>query len=194
MQNTGTITSVTPTQEGGYQSQNGYIYTFVMQIQTDAGMIQGEIGSKTQLYPLGCGSPISVEVTQTEHGLKFKKFNPQYAGQSHQSYNPPPQQQSYTPPPQAAPPQQRAFNNQNQGRDYDKENRGKCRFGLYQACIRNGCNPAEMVSDTPLIEAIETLVLWSMEGPSIPQPTGGGPNPDYNPNPPAPAPGDDVPF
>ena len=172
MQVTGTIRSVFATEQGGYQSQNGYIYTYDMVIDTAQGPVAGEIGSKAQPYPLAPGQPITAESTQGEYGPRLKKVNPQYAGQP-------------------------GGKQPNKGRDYDKENRGKCRFGLYQACIQHGCNPAELVADKPLLDAIETLVVWSMTGrqqPTQPPPnTGGRPNPAYSENPPPP-PGDDIPF
>ncbi|KKM15295.1 hypothetical protein LCGC14_1697450 [marine sediment metagenome] len=80
---TGTILNIEPTQEGGYQSQNGYIYTFVMTIETPNGPLSGEIGSKTELYPVSVGKEITVNVTNDAgRGVKFKKINPQYASQS----------------------------------------------------------------------------------------------------------------
>ncbi len=174
MQVTGTIRSVFATQEGGYSSQNGYIYTFDMVIDTPQGEVVGEIGSKSQPYPLAPGSPITVESRQTDRGPKLKKINPQY-------------QQGGSP---------QGGGQQSKGRDYDKENRGKCRFGFYQACIRRGCDPVEMVQNKPLLDAVETLIGWSMNGrPQQPQgATGGGPNPNYNPNPAPTDPDDDVPF
>ncbi len=55
--------------------------------------------------------------------------------------------------------------------DYDdkktKENRGKCRFGFYQAAIRSGMAPVSIVKDKANLEAIETLVGYSMNGPSL---------------------------
>lgn len=97
MQKNGTITQLVP--DGGYQSQNGYINTFQMSIQCPDGLVTGQIGSKTQNYPLGVGSQISVEMTETEHGTRFKKFNAQYAGQQQNQ----PQQQPPPPTQQAAP-------------------------------------------------------------------------------------------
>lgn len=84
MQVTGTIRSIVPTQAGGYQSQNGYIYTFDMVVDSPQGTYNGEIGAKSQMYPLGPGQPITVEVTETQHGPRLKKVNPQYAGQQGQ--------------------------------------------------------------------------------------------------------------
>ncbi len=174
MQITGTIINVLPTADGGYQSQNGYIFTYNMTIQgTDGQTYTGEIGAKTDLYPLGNGQQITVEFTNTQHGSRFKKVNPQYAGQ--------PQQRGGQP---------------NKGRDYDKENRGKCRFGLYQACIQQGCKPREMVNDKALLDAIEILIQWSMNGRPNPPPNNPqAGNPDWvGDEPPQTGPGDDVPF
>ncbi len=172
---TGTVVSVMPTQAGGYNSQNGYIYTFDMVINTPEGQVGGEIGAKSQAYPVGPGQPITVDVTDGQYGPRLKKINPQY-------------QQGGGP--------QGGGGQQSKGRDYDKENRGKCRFGFYQACIRRGCDPVEMVQNKPLLDAVETLIGWSMNGrPQQPQgATGGGPNPNYNPNPAPTDPDDDVPF
>lgn len=75
----GTIKSITP--DGGYQGTNGYIHTYQMTIEAANGAHTGQIGSKSQPYPLGAGSPIAVEVSETPHGVRFKKFNPQYGQQ-----------------------------------------------------------------------------------------------------------------
>ncbi len=72
----GTITQIVP--DGGYQGSNGYIYTFQMTIQSQQGTHTGQIGSKTQTYPIAIGQLINVEMTNTQHGPRFKKFNPQY--------------------------------------------------------------------------------------------------------------------
>ncbi len=78
MTKSGTITQIVP--DGGYQCANGYINTFQMTIQCSDGTFVGQIGSKSQTYPIAVGQQISVEMTNTEHGVRFKKFNPQYAG------------------------------------------------------------------------------------------------------------------
>ncbi len=76
----GIIKSIVP--DGGYQSQHGYIYNFQMTIQNASGILtQGQIGSKSQAYPIPIEQPINVEVSNSQEGLKFKKYNPQYAGQ-----------------------------------------------------------------------------------------------------------------
>ena len=78
MQVTGNITQCMS--EGGYNSGNGYIYTFRMTIQTDQGDVTGEIGSKSQNYPLGQGQQITVDVEDGQYGKKFTKVNAQYSG------------------------------------------------------------------------------------------------------------------
>ena len=118
MQHTGNITAIQPTQQGGYQSSNGWIFTYTMTVNTQAGPITGEIGSKSQPYPKNPGEQITVEVTSDQqHGNKFKNINPQFAGQNQQAPQQqtpqgqgfqqqgqqPAQQQGYTPPPQNAP-------------------------------------------------------------------------------------------
>lgn len=76
---TGTVATVTPTQDGGYQHTTaGWIYTFDMVVNTQEGQVGGEIGSKSQIYPVGVGQPITVDVTSGQHGPKLKKINPQY--------------------------------------------------------------------------------------------------------------------
>ena len=99
MQATGTIRSVFASQRGGYQpSQGAYVYTFDMEVDTPQGPVRGEIGSKSQPYPLAVGQPITVELTETDRGPRLKKINPQYAGQQQQST--PQQRQQQSPPPQ----------------------------------------------------------------------------------------------
>ena len=80
MQKTGKIVGITP--DGSYQSQNGMIYTFQMTVQCGAEVVTGQIGSKSQVYPLGVGQDITVEMTNTEHGVRLKKINAQYAAQN----------------------------------------------------------------------------------------------------------------
>lgn len=91
MTKTGQIVQIVP--DGGYQSQNGYINTFQMTIQCQDGTFTGQIGSKSEIYPLGIGETINVDMANTQHGVRFKKFNPQYAqaGQGQQPYNQPTQ-------------------------------------------------------------------------------------------------------
>lgn len=122
MQKTGTIVSIQP--DGGYQSQNGYISTFMMTLQTAEGQITGEIGAKSGTYPMNPNDQITVEINNTTHGAKFKKVNPQYAqGDSQSGYSGP---------------QQAAGGTSSGGRDYDAENRGKCRTQFIKAAIIGG--------------------------------------------------------
>jgi len=94
MQIQGTITHIEPTQQGGYQSQGGYVYTYMMTINTQNGPVTGEVGSKSNPYPSQIGEQIIVESTTNQHGVKFKKVNPQYQnqGQSQGGYQQPQQQ------------------------------------------------------------------------------------------------------
>ena len=109
----GTIKNIEP--DGGYQGQNGYIYTFQLTIRDGNKEATGQIGSKSQTYPVKVGEQISVEMTDTEHGVRFKKYNAQYAGQGGG---------------------QTAGNQAQPGRDYDKENHGKCFSLILQSAIR----------------------------------------------------------
>ena len=96
---TGQITSIQPT--NGYQSQNGWIYTFDMVVQTPQGLAAGEIGSKSQVYPLTTGQEITVEKYTHANKPKLKKINPQYQQQNAQQQPPaqggPPAQSSAAP-------------------------------------------------------------------------------------------------
>jgi len=91
----GKIVQIVP--NGGYQGRNGYIYTFQMSIQNENGVFTGQIGSKTENYPLTVGQPILVEMTTNQYGNKFTRINPKYANrqprQPQQSYQQP--QQGY---------------------------------------------------------------------------------------------------
>ena len=74
---TGTITGIVPA--GGYDSRNGYIFTFDMTIKGPNGSLAGEIGSKSEIYPMSVGQTIDVEASKTQHGMRFKKINLDYA-------------------------------------------------------------------------------------------------------------------
>lgn len=65
--------------------------------------------------------------------------------------------------PSQAPPAENTYHAPAQ-RDYDKENRGKCRFGMYQACLQAGLDPTDLSRDWPVLDAIEVLVGYSMNG------------------------------
>lgn len=195
MQKTGTIVQILPTERGGYQSQNGYVYTFDMTIRCQDGEFTGEIGSKAQMYPANLGDGIVVEMAQSRYGLRFTKINPQQGGQ--QSYTPPPQappqQQSYTPPPQA-PPQQ----NQRLPNKWDKPIDWHDKVQLYivrQSSISNAIKFTEVEGTEPTVGVVlliaKRFAQFVYDG-IVPN-QGGQPNPDYSENP-APPPGDDVPF
>ncbi|KKN07448.1 hypothetical protein LCGC14_1066740 [marine sediment metagenome] len=120
MTKTGIIKQIQKTQTGGYQSKQGWIYTFIVTIQTNEGQVTGEIGAKTEQYPLGVDNEINFTFTKDEYGYKFKKVNPQYAQGDSQGGG-------------------QATQGQNSGgRDYDAENRGKCRTQFIKAAIANG--------------------------------------------------------
>ncbi len=131
---------------GGYDSSHGYINTFLMTIDVlGEGQITGEIGSKSVNYPLVVGNEINFEMKNTEHGFKFKKVNPQYAqGGSQQGGG------------QANAPQ----------RDYDAENRGKCRTQFVKAAIIAGQMSCRDFAECDL------LVSYAMTGrvPAFPLP------------------------
>jgi hypothetical protein len=82
MQKTGQITHIV--KKGGYPSQGGYIHTFNMTVQFPDGEDTGEIGSKSEQYPMQRGDEITVEISDTQYGRRFKKVNPGYQqGPSH---------------------------------------------------------------------------------------------------------------
>ncbi len=210
MQKTGTIFSIVPTQKGGYQSREGWVYTFMMTINCPDGHFTGEIGSKAQMYPLGQGQPITVEITDGQYGPRFKKINSQYAGQQggppQQSYNPapqaPPQERSYTPPPQGAPPQQ----NQRVPSEWDKPidwHDKKQLLIVRQSSISNAIAALKLkgAADLTLEQILSTAKTFSqfvydgiVQDELDKALSGGQPNRDYSENPPATQPGDDVPF
>ncbi len=148
---TGTITNLMPTVDGGYQSQNGWIYTFDISIQTQQGLVTGEIGAKSQAYPLNVNDQINFEVTNTNQGVKIKKVNPQYAQGA------PPINQ---PQGQAPPQRGRA---ESPARDYDKENRGKCRFGFYSTLLGD-MSAVDLLGNLQELQAVEKLVELAMNG------------------------------
>ena len=154
----GTITAIGPTQEGGYQCQGGYVYTYIMSIQTTTDLFTGEIGSKSQPYPLAVGSEIHFTVSTGRRGPKIKKVNPQYAQQGTQAGNYPQD------------PIQRPAAPQAPRRDFDKEARGKCRFGFYQALLHS-MSANDLVSNNTELAAVERLVEYSMNGFSAQPPT-----------------------
>jgi len=124
MNKIGKIIKLVP--DGGYNSQNGYIYTFQMTIECSDGQYgTGQIGSKSEQYPLGIGQEICVDVTQTQHGTRFKKINPQYSGQQGSQSG----QQAPSRPPQGNKP------------DWDAISKGKVRHGVVCAYLQAGQEP-----------------------------------------------------
>ena len=159
----GTITNVVP--DGGYQSQNGYVYTFQMAIQGPNNSLTGQIGSKSEVYPIPVGQPITVEATDTQYGMRFKKQqNPQYAGQSGK-----------------------------QNRDYDKENHGKCFCNILVAVVSSdGIDTANQQRLTQIAD-LATACMNSYDYRSSSKPQTTQPNPNYSENPAAPE-DDSIPF
>ena len=94
----GTIVSAVPS--GSYQTQFGEVFTTILTIRTATGDYTGEIGSKA-LADVGTmiNQQIDVEWRETEHGVKFKKYNPKYANQSQQQAPPQSRQQTNAPKP-----------------------------------------------------------------------------------------------
>lgn len=138
----GTIFSIES--DGGYDSQNGYIYTFQMCVHDQNGAAHyGQIGSKTEIYPLAKGQPIIVDTKEDQHGIKFTKVNPKYAAQGQPGGTAP--QTGNTPPlgnqgPPAAP--QKA-----QGPDWDKIADGKVKCNVVCAAIQSGQFACKTIQD-----------------------------------------------
>lgn len=187
----GTIVSVVPTQSVGYQIKNGYIYTFDMSIQTPQGVMTGEIGSKSQIYPLALGQQIIVEQTDSGQGVKFKKINPQYQPPQHQQAPQQAAQRSNTA--QSAVPVQR---------DYAGEERRRIRSMCIAYCKDLAVAGKLELPDIPGTAA--GMVDWICDKgmakaeTAIPETVGGypkleNPNPDYVGDDPPP-PDDDIGF
>lgn len=91
---TGIIKGIQP--DGGYSSQNGYIYQYQMTIEFEGeGQQTGEIGSKSDPYPMNVGEEINVEIkkdARARTGNKYKKVNPQYSQGGSQGQQGAPQQ------------------------------------------------------------------------------------------------------
>jgi len=185
MQKTGTIVAINSTEQGGYNSQNGYIYTFDMTIQCPDGQFTGEIGSKSQVYPKANGQEITVDTSQGPYGPRFKAINPQYAGQQGQ-----PQGGQQQQPPQGQQNQRQQPNQQQKPPDWDEITRGKVRCNIVCAAIQGGQLDARNHTECDS----HMRYIFTGQIPNQQAATGGGPNPNYNPNPAPPQPGDDVPF
>lgn len=157
MQITGQILKVVPNMKDGYPetftTPNGQFFVFNMAIQQPGGPLCGTINSKSSQYPLAAGTEITIEQSLgNQNEVKFKKINPQYQQgqqQPQQGY-----QQQNQPQQQAPPPQ----------RDFEKENTGKCRFGLYRAILNSGVKACDLANDRAELEAVEVLSKYSMHG------------------------------
>ena len=153
----GTITGVKPMSQQGYGPRNDIHYQDIQITDAQGQQHVGNIGTKAGY---AVGSQIQVTVEQGQQGNKFKKYNPQYDNQQNQGG-----QQGFN--------QQQGSSQQPakpQGRDFDKENRGKCRFGLYQAVVKYGVSPSDLLYNVTELKAIEELVEYSMNGlPQQPQ-------------------------
>ena len=135
MQGTGQINRIDP--KGGYTGKFGYVFTFNMTIQTASGQITGEIGSKTERYPMNAGDTITVEVTDGEHGRRFKNVNPKYAGQQGSSQ---PRQST------------------NKEPDWGAIAEGKCRSLVVQAAV------ASLQMKCRTFDEADALVRYMMNG------------------------------
>lgn len=146
MQKTGKITNLV--KKGGYtNSRNDYIYTFWIGIETDAGIVKGEIGSKSETYPKSIGDQITVDITNDpEHGNKLKAVNPQYSGGGGQG--------------------QGRSQGGNQGRDFDKENKGKCFCNYVSSKLASGVKATILSQDGAEISALWKLAEMSIDGPA----------------------------
>ena len=183
MQVTGTIGNVQARIDNNtgaqrfWQAHGKTNYVFEMSINTPTGPEIGEISSQTaNVYPKPIGAPITVNVTDGQYGRKFSAVQEQQGQQ--QPFQQGGQTNYPSQPQQQAPPQ-------NQPRDFDKENRGKCRFGLYAQRLGSGVSPVDLANDRASLEAIEILIGYSMNG--LPQ----AQQPQYGSNP---ALDQDVPF
>lgn len=138
MVKTGTIINIEPT--GSYPGHSGTIYTFAMVIRFPDGDLKGEIGSKSEAYPLSMGSEITVDVTSDpQYGIKFKRVN-QFG----------PQQRRQRP-------QNAAQRPNGKQPDWDAISRGKVRHGVTCAFIQSGTEPT--------IDRVEYWVDYIMNGP-----------------------------
>ncbi len=68
--------------DGEFDTQYGHLYAYKMLIQFDGeqNQTEGGINSKSHPYPGGNGDEITVEIQNTQHGVKFKRVNPQQQG------------------------------------------------------------------------------------------------------------------
>ena len=146
---TGIIKAIYP--DGEFDTDYGHLYAYKMliQFQGEQNQTEGGINSKSSPYPMGNGDEITVEIKNTQHGVKFKKVNPQYAQGGSQGGGQSSQGQS------------------SGGRNYDAENRGKCRTQFIKAILTNS-GMFKMDAESKVY--IDGLVQYAMTGVIPPQP------------------------
>ena len=87
------ITSIEPTQQGGYESaQNGYIYTFIVGFSDG---VSGEAGAKNSPPPYAVGDTMEYTITRSDRyrnkiKVQMPKNGQQGGGGQPQRYSPPP--------------------------------------------------------------------------------------------------------
>ncbi len=150
MRITGRITGVG--QLGRPTGQFGNMYQDITVQDSNGTFHYGNIGTQQQGGYV-VGPDIIVDSSESQYGTKFKRVDPQQQGQQQPQQN----YQQQAPPPQQRPPQ-------NKPRDYDKENTGKCRYGLYASVIRSGVRAVDLVKDRAELDAIEVLSGYSVHG------------------------------
>ena len=177
MNQTGRIQSIVP--DGSYQGQHGKIWTHQMAILTaDNQQYVGQIGSKTEVYPLAPGNEISVTITDGQHGRRFKKYDPQRVQQDQQ---------------QAQQGTQQPAQGQNRGQaSEDIKNERIMRGNALNAVMS-----AMTISNVEMEGYLRAGYEWCKNGVWVlgtRQSQGGQPNPQYvGDNPPPPV-EDDIPF
>ena len=143
---TGIIKAIYP--DGEFDTDYGHLYAYKMliQFQGEQNQTEGGINSKSSPYPMGNGDEITVEIKNTQHGVKFKKVNPQYAQGGSQGGGQSSQGQS------------------SGGRNYDAENRGKCRTQFIKAGIQSNQMKCDTFADVLM------FTEFAMTGVIPPQP------------------------
>lgn len=134
------------TYQGTYQGQPYMGYSGFCDIMPDYG--QSDYGQPATQQQ---GQPQGVLQSQVQPGPQAQQQPQQRQGVQQR-----PQQAQR---PQPAP------------RDYNKENRGKCRFGFYQALLQAGVEPKTLNEEILILEAVEELVEKAMNGLPAPQRT-----------------------
>ena len=173
MNQTGRIQSIVP--DGSYQGQHGKIWTHQMAILTaDNQQYVGQIGSKTEVYPLAPGNEISVTITDGQHGRRFKKYDPQRVQQDQQQA-----QQGTQQPAQGPPPAPRPVNSVNTSIER-------------QCAFKSACTWGQEHADGDDVMNLAVRGLFFIQTGKVD--LGGRPNPEYvGDNPPPPV-EDDIPF